>query len=257
MSIKIDPIIRDELIQIKEWISSRDEKWIYDHQEFIVALIRLLTNHEFRNKINALRKKYNIPREWYSKGKFQNIRMDNEKILRWLSKNPSIPSDMEMYEISEQCKIDTRKYWAFIQNYLCSGRVISLMPYSYVAKNEFKYKAHIELDFGENDEDFGVNPEKKIYLKKASVVFYKDTTINQLVEFIKENRKEISDIQRKLSTYSHPQKYGYFKREIFIYLLYLLGEKPAEIIKKIATDFKSDISRQYINHIVKSIKSNQ
>jgi hypothetical protein len=80
-----------------------------------------------------------------------------------------------------------------------------------------------------------------------------------MINFIKENWPMIENIQNNLQPYPHTKRYGSFKRDIVIYLLYQLGYKTPEIDKYLIKVNPSDELlegdiRQTITDVGKRIK---
>lgn len=233
MSIKIDEQIKEELETLKQWLQKRDESWVQDNQEIILTTVYLLKNIEFKKEINSLRKIHKVPEKWHSARK----REDSIYEEWWEfieNKKPTPPftiMDREIIEICKKYKVNHKRYGNFVIEYLYFGDATPIRDYYYLnfnARGEYRYKARIELDFGEGMYDVPTNTPQKGYIR-----FFKDTTKNRLIKFIKENWDNIKQIQSNLQPYPHSRKFGSFKRDIQIYLIHLLGKKPDEIIEQV------------------------
>lgn len=172
-----------------------------------------------------------IPKEWYT------TRKNDDLLFEYSDYNDSNPDkalksphDKRITNICRELHIDIKRYYDFIVDYMNFGHpwVLITPHYEYFehfhAEDEYRYKANIELDYGEGKQKDLSNTPRKAYIQ-----FYKDTTPNQLIEFIKSNTTKIIEIQKNLPNYPHRKKYEHFKRDLQVYLLYLLGNNPTEI----------------------------
>lgn len=250
MSKKVDTQTAKELEEIKNWVQTKNEDWLTKTQEIMLTVLYLLTNQVFKENIGYLRTIYNIPKKFYESGK-NDDKLSNEQ-LKWIDEqttNPPFICDHEdIIKLCNLCGVDSERYGQFVINYLYFGKVTPIpfyTGYSWIAIDEFKYKARIETVYKFVDKGFGNNRHTEAYIDNGHIRFYKDTTINQLIKFIKANKKDIRDIQTRMTKYPHSKKYGRFKRDIQIYILHLLGQNSEKIAQTIQDEnIPADVTNQ-------------
>ncbi len=249
MNINIDDSTRLDIKEFWEWIKEKDEEWFQNHQEQIFTILALLLNKRFKEKILALRKSLKIPEEWHTYKK--NARL-HEEYQNYNKTYPNealiIPHDKRIIKICNNFGINIKRYYDFIVNYLYFGCAYVIIPKHFeyfeyfFAKDEYRYKTTFELDYGEDKEQKLSETPLKGYIQ-----FYKDTTPNQMISFIKANLPEIKKIQKHLPLYPHHKKYESFKRDLQVYILYLLGEKPMDIPDIMSKNISKKASKKDVN----------
>ncbi len=234
---KNDPIIRAELEEIKNWLIKSSEVEVDEKQELVVSIVALITNKRFQQNIRQLRKKYQIPKTWYTTEKQNDLYAEYLKHCKAHPDAPTMPYDEPIVNLCKRIGVDVKKYSDFVLGYLYYGYVLPLKPdqvdwyQPLFTKDEHRYKANIELDYGDSTEE-----KEEMEIKKGYIRFYGDTTPNQLTRFIKDNWRGIQAIQSQLKPYQHTKKHSQFRRDILIYLFHLFGNKSPEIMDKIVTD---------------------
>ena len=226
-----------KLEEIANWLKKTSEQEVEEKQELIVTIIALITNEQFQKSIQALRKKYQIPPAWHTTDKNSNLYEDYLEYLNIHPEAPRHPYDKPITDLCIKVGVDIKKHSDFILGYLYYGYTLPLKPehvdwyQPFYSTDEYRYKANIELDYGDSTEE-----KEKMEIKKGYIRFYNDTTPNQLVRFIKDNWQTIAKVQAQLKPYQHTKKHSQPKRDIFVYLLHLLGNKSPEIMDKVATE---------------------
>lgn len=235
-------------------------------QEHILTTLALILNPKFRERINSWREEYN----------FSEFDTSSSDYIDWAKhQNPSPPyknTDAKIYDLCADCRVDFKKYGTFIINYLYYGFVtpsgksripFNLNPY-FAPKEEYRYKSRIELDYG-----IGKPDGYKSKLHKANIRIFGNTSQKNLINFIKVNWSYIVKLQKELEPYPHISKYDNIKREVQVYIFYLLGETatgnadrlskenipgnlPPEITEELEKEY--NLYEDNINKIVKKIK---
>jgi len=234
MSIKLADSVEKDLLKLREIIQKKDSAWVNNNQEAIFTVLYLLLSADFSNKIARLREKHSIPKEWHTKEKLTDE--DWERWEKWtLETKPTPPRssyDEDIVTLCREVGINPMEYGEFIVGYLYFGQIMFTWPmgFNIQTADEYRYRAKLEADYGNGLYDISTNTPQKGYIR-----FYKDTTQNQLISFIKNNWKDIQSIQQDLLPYPHPKKYSVFKRDILIYLHHLFGNKAPTIANEVAS----------------------
>lgn len=253
MSIKIDDQTRQDLEKFWQWIEKNDEQWFQKHQEQILTCLALLINQQFRDKITVLRSELNVPKDWYTTRKHED---NYAEYLEYCESNPDKelkqPHDKRITDICDKLNINVKRYYDFIVDYMYySHPWVLITPHyeyfeHYHADDEYRYKATIEPNYYEpRKRSLGQQP------KTASIHIYNNTTKNGMKNFIDANWDKIKEMQQYLDPYPHKKKYGKFKRDIFIYLLHLKGNKTFQIDEAlIAMDVNNELLNEDIRQII-------
>ena len=246
MSIKINkrsysPDVVNDLNNLLVWIKKQSSDKIYTLQEIIFNTIRILTNDSYRQNIALLRKAFGIPRDFYTSGRVKN----DEYYEEWLNQQAdSVPVDPWHKEIADLCQkhnLNPDRYGEFVLNYLYFsevtpvGELVTLE--NTLSTDEPKYKSRIICKYKDKAE----LPEG-LYIQ-----LYKDTTINQLHEYINKNQRIIWFLQKLTLPYSkiRNRKWWMVKRDIEIFLYHETGMNAPKIREKIAGDFLTEEDTVY------------
>ncbi|HUD05113.1 MAG TPA: hypothetical protein VMR59_03940 [Patescibacteria group bacterium] len=224
--MKIDEILEKELNYLLFFVQKKNNEFIQDNQEYIFTVIYLITNPNFKIEIAKLREKYHIP---LSYGK------DDENFYKWLfAQRPFAPyyGSKEITDICLLCRVNPKVYGDFVFGYLYFGDVMPYKPYDDIsinAKDEFRFKSKLEA----LTLDYNTIPRED--LERGYIRFYKDSTIEGILNFINANRDKIREIQKGLKPYPYTRtkKYKNFKRDIQVYILHLLKKNKADILKQL------------------------
>lgn len=235
MSININPAVQADLEELLAWVQKAKDEDVQQLQAETMTILGLLINPKFRQIVDELREKYNIPEHWHTPK--NNINYFDEYTL-YLESNKEAPTDNfdpTVLKICNEFNIDAKKYSEFVSNYLFFGNTQVLKPphlewfEHFYATDEYRNKASIELDYGEGKEENITETPQKAYIR-----IYKDTSKTGLISFIEKNWIKISKIQKELEPYPHTKRYGKFKRDIQVYIYHLLGNKTPAILDKLA-----------------------
>lgn len=238
----MDQILKNNIENFYQFITQKDIEWNKLNQEIILTCLSLLINENFHKNISTLRIKHKVPTKWFTTGKLDNPYI-NELTELYENAPDTILNEYsdEISDICRNCGIDPKKYNFFVFRYFYLANVkiiVGAIDFPTMPSEEFKYKCRIELISG--DKLFAAKSVLKEKGTKAYIRFYKDTTINQLIEFIKSNKYLIRLIQNEIQhgpqPYPHTKSYGMFKRDLQVYLLHLLGNKAPDIAGQIATE---------------------
>lgn len=226
--------------KLKERLKVRHEKEIQDDQEFILTTLALLLSPNFQKTIQEWRVNYKI--------NVTEILNDYKgDLYLWLSEQkhdlPSSSYDKRICNLCLACNVHPKIYGEFVLEYLYVGFDIPVTSASLKSaklfdlslhqplKDEFRYKTRVELDYGEErDDNYTDEPQK------VSIQIFKDTSKTGLIKFIETNWLGIQKTQRCLQAYPHTKKFEFFKRDMQVYLLHLLGKKPSEIASNLAKE---------------------
>ena len=241
MSIKITKRtyptdVKTELEILLGWVISQSPQTVYDLREVILNIIRVISNSVFRGAIALLRQKYQVPTDFY-----KYPRNKDDKYENWLNDHadqvPVDPWDKRLAEVCQKHQLNPDKYGEFILNYLFFGEVFPVGELvtleNELSVDEPRYKARISIH-----KDKDPQPEG------AYIRLYKDTTKNQLHEYIEKNWQIISFLQQFLTPFpaTRNRKAWLFKRDLVIYLYHSLGKNTPEILDEIDRLFISDQS---------------
>lgn len=242
MGIKIDNKVKGDLQKLHAFIQKKDGAWVNEYQEKIFAVLYMILNEDFRNKVEQLRKKYSIPEEWHTKEKLTD--KDWNYWEKWVEETEPTPPrtayDEEIHLLCQEVGIDPIEYGEFVVGYLYFGdvNIIRSMGFNIQTDDEYRYKAKLETEHG-----LGLYDIPAITPQKGYIRFYKDTTKNQLIKFIEERWEYIERLKKDLPKYPHTKKYGRFKRDVQIYILHLLGQNTPSILDELTKSIK-DIDRE-------------
>ncbi len=226
--MKIKKEIKDkelfkDLAPLLDWVSTRSPRQVYEYQEMILNILRLVLDSNFRQDIRLLRKELNVPEKWRTtsyEGKY-------DEWIDWLDDDKPFTSDhYVVVDLCSKYKLDPKRYIDFLRDYLYFGDSAPYRPMEdIVSKDEFKHKAKIEIDTSSK----GV----------ASINFYKDTTQNGLIEFIEKNWVLISSVQKKLEKYplNRVRKEQIIKRDLEIIILSLMEYNTSKIAGALSKNY--------------------
>jgi len=232
---RIYPVeVKKDLVVLLEWVSKQPDKTVYDFQEVIFNIIRVVTESSFRKTVLDLRQKYQLPEDFYT-----TPRDDDPKYEEWLNghsdKVPVDPWDKRIAKVCQKYQLNPDKYGEFVLNYLYFGEVLPVGELvtleNDLSIDEPKYKARISL-----------HKDKEDLPEGAYIRLYKDTTKNQLHEYIEKNWQIISFLQLLLTAFptGRNRKAWLFRRDLVIYLHHSLGKEAPQIIDEIMKDFLTD-----------------
>ncbi|MFA7300800.1 MAG: hypothetical protein WC069_00615 [Candidatus Shapirobacteria bacterium] len=216
-------------------VSKNEEEKVEKYQEQYMTIVSLISDKQFLNRIIKMRHSFKIPNEFYGQDKEKK---GYDSYLDYVNKTPNTPVnsyDKPIVELCNEYNVEWKLYGDMILDFLYYGTVGVSVPPDYewfeyhFTPEEYRYKTKIELDYGEAREKF-VDSEVPI---KLSLRIYKDTTKTKLINFIKENWKDISNIKKSLCSYPLSKKYKYFRRDLLVYIYYKLGYKVKEILEKL------------------------
>ena len=225
--MKIDQILVKELNYLLKFIQKHEDKCIQNLQEYIFTIIYLITNTTFRLEIAKLREKYSIPLSYG---------VDDKDFNRWMYKkkpfSPDSHNSKEIRDICLLCRVNPQVMGDFVFGYLYFGDVAPMKPYNDVsidAKDEVRFNCKLEA----LTMDYRTIPRED--RERGYIRFYKDTSRKGLENFIDANIDKIRQIQKGLKPYPYTRtkRYKYFKRDIQVYILNLLGNKKANILKEL------------------------
>lgn len=233
MKSKISADLAKELETLRDYIKTEDEAYIHKNQEYILATLALLLSKMFRSTIERWRKTYNIPN--INPGSTLNGHIE------WAMKQgngvPYEETDDKVYALCKACHVNPKIYGSFVIDYLYLGDVLPFRPENnnpfsfdphFNAQEEFRYRSRIELDYGMPREDEYTEEPQKAYIR-----IFGNTSQKNLINFVKKNWKDIAMIKKNLKPYPHGKKFKKIKRDIQIYLLYLLDKKVDHIAEVI------------------------
>lgn len=194
MKKQIDKELRQNILDLLYIVPFLGSKLTYNEQEFYIALLPLLFNSKFRNRIKELREQLNIPQDWHG-----TLRDDAGSSVwdTWVDARPNTPKEPThklIVELSAEFDLDPLRYGMFLLDYLYFSSIDMEGSMELVAKDEFKRKARIVLQEGNN-------MKKNNHNLVAYIQIYKDTTRTSLEEFYRENEKTIWGIQKYLDNY--------------------------------------------------------
>lgn len=240
--MEMDQILKNDIENFYQFIAQKDIEWVNTFQEIILTCLSLLLNENFHKSISILRIKHKVPNKWFTTGKLDNLY--NDELVELLENSPDTTLNEYSNEFSEicvKCGVTPKKYNYFVYGYFYLADVkidVEALDFPIIS-DDYKYKCGIEVVSGDKL-SFTDKPALKDTSPKAYIRFYKDTTINQLIEFIKSNKDLIRFIQKRLAggpqTYPHTKSYGRFKRDLQVYLLHLLGNKAPIIAEQIVKE---------------------
>jgi hypothetical protein len=233
MSIKIDGPLKQNIEDFRDWIKNASPEWLNENQEAVMTTLSLLLNSQFRTRIGHLRSVYKIPKAFFGESL-----VSFEEWERWEKKNyKTAPTNIYSKEILNLCAefglSPPNRYAFFVYHYLFFNQIFpsetDLGHGSVYSKKEYRYRARLETNA------YKTFPQPNVTIREGYIRFFKDTTPNQLINFIKENWRQLKMIQGSLPLYPHPKKYSRFKRDILVYIHHLLGLTAPEIANAIAT----------------------
>lgn len=218
IKMKIDPVLEKELNYLLKFVQKREDAYIQDVQEYIFTLVYLIANPKFRSEVAKLREKYSIPLSYG---------IDDKDFYKWLyGKKPSPPdyNSKEIRDICLLCKVNPQVIGDFVYGYLYFGDVVPMKPYDDIsinAKDELRFKCKLEA----LTLDYNTIPRED--RERGYIRFYKDTTIEGILNFIDANKDKIREIQKGLKyyPYTRTKRYINFKRDFQVYLLFLWEQK--------------------------------
>lgn len=216
-----------EFMSVTQSLSEEENK---KNQEYILTSLALLLNSEFKNTIASWRRKYGINvNEWKDEL--------GSSYISWAMKSSSNPPhwdyDSRVYSLCKKCHVNPRMFGNFVLEYLYKGRTEPVLENWFFApwflhhsvEDEYRFKSRVEVDYGEERPDEYTDDPQKVFLQ-----VFKDTSKTGLINFIEKNwEKRIKPLQQSLKPYPHSRKFEHFKRDIQIFILSLLDNKPNEI----------------------------
>lgn len=238
MSIKITRRVYSEEIQrefriMLDWVKKQKSELLFDLQEVIFNILRVITNSEFRERISAFRKAFNVPADFYIEGRIH----EDDRYEAWLNSQgkgvPVDPWDKTIQKLCSENHLNPNKYGEFMLNYLFFGDVIPFGEFvtleNALSIYEPKYKARLVV----KSSDYGDIPEG-VYIR-----IYKDITINQIHEYIEKNKEIIWFLQEIIEPFpkTRNRKIPLFKRDLEVYLYHELGYKSTDIANAIDDNF--------------------
>ncbi len=228
-----------EIEHLIEWVVNTDWQYIHDNQERIITSVSLLLNPNFRTEINQIRTSYKIPKRFYTNP--SNDKTWN-KILNWVESQTSTPpyyqDDPIFISLSQKYNFELRIYWDFLIGLIYEN---DILPQSHFSLNhrksseEHRFKARLEI-IDRHNRELIINEKEPI----GYIRIYKDTSINQLHNFIDENKEAINSIKRELENYPQVSNNGSFKRDLLIFLYSIQNYSSTEIADKITEDLEKD-----------------
>lgn len=247
MSIKIvkriySEDIKKELSTLLEWVKKQTPEILFGLQEIIFSTLRIIIDNSFRTEIASLRRNYNIPSDFYTNYQAAN----DDKHEEWLNKNsnkvPTDPWDKEIKKLCVDHNLDPNRYGEFILNYLYFGGVLPISEFvtleNTLTTDEPKYKTRLIVKFKDNRD----LPEG-VYIR-----IYKDTTINQIHEYINKNQRLIGFLRKLIDPFPkiRNRKIPLFKRDLEVFLLHSMGKHTKEIASLLDKEynFLTDAERE-------------
>ncbi|HEV2339634.1 MAG TPA: hypothetical protein VGT05_02575 [Patescibacteria group bacterium] len=230
MKKQIDKELRQNILDLLYIVPFIGPEITYSDQEFYVALLPLLFNTRFRNRIKELREQLKIPQDWY--GKLRDDVGADGTWEDWVDARipdvPKEPSHKLIIELSAEFDLDPLSYGMFLLDYLYFSciDIESINSREIVAKEEFKHKARIVIQGGGR-----INQTKKDNKIFAYIQIYKDTTPTGIEEFYRKNEKTIIGIQKYLDDYpiDRVRNVKTFTREVEVFLFDALGYNARQI----------------------------
>ena len=238
-------LLQDEIKQLLFWygITKRDK--ILQSKDYVLNILRVFLYTDFIDEVEKLRKTINLP----ARSQLEND-PDERGVTKWLEKHPDAPQggfDSRIQDLCNKYQLDPIRYADFVDGYLYYWEAHPFLPLniSPMLENEAKYKSKLEFIY-ENGND----------PKAGYIRFYKDTTPNQLIQFVKANSQVIRQWQKSLTKYPHQKSHhmGTFVEHIRIFLLYIKGHTDREINKIIRQETKMDIDEDRIRKIISEMK---
>lgn len=235
-----DELIKSDIGNLLLWIKKYSPEAIYPYQELLLNSLRLITNRKFRQEIKDIREKLKVPTSWFD----NNKNKDNyNEWLKWSNKFVGNKPrqwlvDDFVRELCKNYKLSHKRYGEFIESYTLFNSMYPGKPIMFqniLAKDEFRYKARIEADYGE-----GASP------RGGYIRFFKNTSINKLKKFIESNKEIIDEIKEHISDYPHKRirKPDIFKRDLEVYILHLIGYDSTKIAEEILGEYESKYSEE-------------
>lgn len=244
MSISNSEVTLLALERFYQWVSKQKAEGLYFYQEFVLTILFLLTSVEFEKEVSLIRKKLDVPEEWYLSG-MKGIGFDRwwKEWNEWCRKSSNNrPSKLELLrgESSRLCKdfkLEFVRYGHLIDFFVYAGDMVALEPLevgNVFSGEEFRYKARIEIKH--IDEFYKEFLPHAPFPEGAYIRFFRDTTKRKLHEFIDRNWDIIKDAQQYLEDYpfSRSRNPRIFKRDVMVFLLHRLGNNAPRISEKIA-----------------------
>ncbi|MBI2600470.1 hypothetical protein HYW42_00800 [Candidatus Daviesbacteria bacterium] len=238
--------LSEDLKEFLRWIKMQSDEYINEHQELILVMLRLITDTQFQFEIQKLRSEYNLPKKWYLGTKnvdfYKKIHKEYEAWHKRNTKEVLTKDHPKILEICKQFRIDSSRYGFFVSNYLYFRDLRPLKPLTnntFLSNEEYRYKARLET----------AQDETMPYLTKGYIRFFQDTTPEQLLRFVEENKDKIRLIRSWLPLYPHTKKFSLFKRDIQIFILHLLNYKTPKISDIIAEENLSQDENSNIDSI--------
>lgn len=238
--------VQSNIDKLISWFDRIPKDEVYAYKDIFQNVLRVLSDEKFHKDILNLRKKINLP-------ELENLESDPDEkgVIKWQNKNQSAPqysNDMRLVNLCIKYRLDPIRYSEFVYGYLYYGSIETFLPFknnTTQVSNEARFKTKIECVYE------GTNNPKAGYIR-----FYKDTTINQIKEFVDTNGTIIKKIQASLPECPLPHSHhmGTFALHMRIFLLYLNGKTDREISDQIQDETKVPIEWDAIRKIINEMK---
>jgi len=238
--------LQSEIKQLLFWFNKADKDKILQDKDYALNIIRVLFFTDFVEAINNFRKEMGFPMS-----KQPQSDEESDFISKWIDDHPEAPQNWYDDRITRLClkySLNPIRYASFVNGYLYYSECHPFTPIdipSPILENEAKYKSRFEFIYGNS------NSPQAGYIR-----FYKDTTINQIVQFVKANKNIVKKTQQTLSKYPHQYSHhmGTFPDQLRIFLLYIQGHTDKEINEIMAKGKRGNFEEDRIRKIVSSMK---
>jgi hypothetical protein len=235
-----------EIQQLDYWFNKTDKNNILQIKDYALNIIRVLFFTDFIEAIDKFREeiKYVIFTPPLTDDK-------SEFITNWINEHPDAPQNWYDDRIGDLClrySLDPIRFASFVEGYLYYRECHPFVPIDVatpILENEARYKSKFEFIYGNS------NSPKAGYVR-----FYKDTTINQIVQFVRANKNIIKRTQQTLSEYPHQYSHhmGTFPDQLRIFLLYIQGHTDREINEIMEKGKRGNFEEDRIRKIISSMK---